>query len=255
MTKPAWDVFAINSSYFLALAIVDSMVLMNVILLKGWPNMVETASFYVNIFPIAHPMMNLSWIMSIYLTVLLTVERYYALCWSRKTKSNAKKTKIVLGCILLFAIIYSIPKCMEYTVRSNQIRTDYDLQDRLWNNLFKENPTLPIDLQTNDHFTLLQTKPDNAESGTYDCESHDRLIKYTLHTDKTRFKKPHFLFWVIFDLGKFYIGNKSRKGSGSSKNLAETNSNNIRLSISASVLYIFYSIEVEIILESSFYCI
>ena len=74
--------FTIKSPYFLALAIFDSMVLLNVILLKGLPNMVENSSLYVNIFTTAHPMMNLSWTMSIYLTLFLTLERYFALCWS-----------------------------------------------------------------------------------------------------------------------------------------------------------------------------
>ena len=164
--------FTIKSSYFLALAIFDSIVLLNVILLKGLPNMVETSSFYVNIFTTAHPMMNMSWTMSIYLTLFLTLERYFALCWSGRRTANIKKTKKIVVVIFLMAMVYNIPKCLEYTLKSNAIRTDYDLRDHKWTSIFKKKGYATEDFGTNDHFKVLKSKPDEVESGASDSESH-----------------------------------------------------------------------------------
>ena len=127
--------------------------LLNVILLKGLPNMVESSSFYVNIFTTAHPMMNTSWTMSIYLTLFLTLERYFALCWSRRRTANIKKTKKIVVVIFLMAMVYNIPKCLEYTLKSNTIRTDVDLQDHKWTSILKKNPSTSRYFGT-DHFTI-----------------------------------------------------------------------------------------------------
>ena len=59
---------------------VDAMVVLTVVLLKGLPN-TDDYSYHVNILPVFHPVMNISWLMSILLTVLITLERYYAICW------------------------------------------------------------------------------------------------------------------------------------------------------------------------------
>ena len=171
--------FTIKSSYFLALAIFDSIVLLNVILLKGLPNMVESSSFYVNIFTTAHPMMNMSWTMSIYLTLFLTLERYFALCWSGRRTANIKKTKKIVVVIFLMAMVYNIPKCLEYTLKSNTIRTDDDPQDHRWTSILKNDSRARFYFGS-DHFEALKSKPDNAESGTYDGELHLKSIKYLL---------------------------------------------------------------------------
>ena len=142
--------------------------------------MVETSSFYVNIFTTAHPMMNMSWTMSIYLTLFLTLERYFALCWSGRRTANIKKTKKIVVVIFLMAMVYNIPKCLEYTLKSNTIRTDYDLQDHKWTSILKKNPWVGNYFGTNDHFDILKSKPDETESGAEDSELHLKPIKYFL---------------------------------------------------------------------------
>ena len=56
------------------------MVVTFVILLKGGPSMDESFMFHTNILPIFHPLMNIFWLMSIYLIVVITLERFYAVC-------------------------------------------------------------------------------------------------------------------------------------------------------------------------------
>ena len=78
--------------------------------------------------PVVHPLMNLTWIMSIYLTVLLAIERFLVICWTNlKTKHYTKKrTKVALLFTFVFVVIYNIPKCMEYTWETQTIRTGKD---------------------------------------------------------------------------------------------------------------------------------
>ena len=108
-------------------------------------------------------MMNMSWTMSIYLTLFLTLERYFALCWIRRRTADIKKTKKIVVVIFLMAMVYNIPKCLEYTLKSNTIRTDYDLQDHIWTSIFKRNDRDYFG--TNNHFDILKSEPDIAESG------------------------------------------------------------------------------------------
>ena len=80
------------------------------------------------------------------------------------------------------AMVYNIPKCLEYTLKSNTIRTDYDLQDHNWTSILKkdEDDLVSYYFGTNDHFDILKSKPDAAESGAHDSESHLKSIKYLL---------------------------------------------------------------------------
>ena len=55
---------------------------------------------------------------SMYLTVLLTLVRYLAVC--RKKHFNVKETKISMASIFLLVIIYNIPKWMIFGWETNQ---------------------------------------------------------------------------------------------------------------------------------------
>ena len=120
---------AVSLSYmflftFLALCIFDFLVVVTVILLKGIPTIDENHSLKL-LLPVVHPLMNLTWMMSIYLTVLLAIERFMVICWTNlKTKYYTKKgTKVYLVFTFVFVAIYNIPKCMEYTWETQTIRT------------------------------------------------------------------------------------------------------------------------------------
>ena len=63
-------------------------------------------------YPILYPINWISYSSGIYLTVLLTLERYYAVCILRGTP-NLKKTKIVILCVCIFAILYNFPHFFE----------------------------------------------------------------------------------------------------------------------------------------------
>ena len=108
----------------LALCVFDFLVIVTVILLKGIPTIDENHSLKL-LLPVVHPLMNLTWIMSIYLTVLLAIERFMVICWTNlKTKHYTKKrTKVYLLFTFVFVVIYNIPKCMEYTWETHTIRT------------------------------------------------------------------------------------------------------------------------------------
>ena len=57
------------------------------------------------------------------MTVLLTLERYYAVCILRGTP-NLKKTKIVILCVCIFAMLYNLPHFFEEKWNSEGIYND-----------------------------------------------------------------------------------------------------------------------------------
>ena len=78
------------------------------------------------------------------------------------------------------AMVYNIPKCLEYTLKSNTIRTDHDLQVHNWTSIFKKNQLASSEFGTNDQSDILKYKPDEAESGAYEGELHLKPINYLL---------------------------------------------------------------------------
>ena len=160
----------ICSFLFIALTIFDAMVLMIVSFIKGWPVILDT-KFHVTIFPIAYPLLNLSWIMGIYLTVLLSLERFHAICMKglEKKQGNNKRIKLSIGITFLFVCVYNIPKCMEYSWISKTIRTDYDAGDGIWSNL-TQNRKYKTLLKNSNHLKFKESYPDIAALGAHDCE-------------------------------------------------------------------------------------
>ena len=68
--------------------------------------------------PIMYPFAHTAYMASMYLTVLLTLVRYLAICW--KKQFSIKETKILMGSVFLFVIIYNLPKWMIYKWETNQ---------------------------------------------------------------------------------------------------------------------------------------
>jgi hypothetical protein len=68
--------------------------------------------------PILYPIAHSAYMGSMYLTVLLTLVRYLAVCW--KKHFTIKETKILMASVFLFVIIYNLPKWMIYKWETNQ---------------------------------------------------------------------------------------------------------------------------------------
>ena len=159
---------------FLALAIFDAMVLLCVILVKGWPNIVESVwnDFHIKIFLVFHPLLSLSMLMGIYLTIMMTLERYAAVCWKR-TKNDIKKTKLLVILLFFVCSIYILPKCLEYTFKSRYIRKEYDLQESNWSNVVPLDLQIDYSLKTKGSLKFLQENQWilDAETSHSDCKS------------------------------------------------------------------------------------
>ena len=63
-------------------------------------------------YQIVYPLGHIAYMGSMYLTVLLTLVRYLAVC--RKKNVTIKKIKILMASIFLLAIIYNLPKWMTF---------------------------------------------------------------------------------------------------------------------------------------------
>lgn len=116
-----------NNLILIGLAIYDLMVLLLVMLLKGFPTFLET-SYHVYFLPIFHPLMNIAWTGSIFFTVFMTLERFIAVTQPMKSKGlfDLQKVKYQMGLITLFVIIYNIPRFIEYKWKDIRIRSAYD---------------------------------------------------------------------------------------------------------------------------------
>ena len=79
-------------------------------------------------YPIVYPFGYTAYMASMYLTVLLTLVRYLAVC--RKKNFTFKKTKISMASILLLAIIYNLPKWMIFRWETNPTNGDGELKIR-----------------------------------------------------------------------------------------------------------------------------
>ena len=92
------------------MAISDTITAFTMILLWGGPTLLGVGKppFY----PVRYPINWISYSAGIYLTVLLTLERYYAVCILRGIP-NLKKTKIVIACVCIFAMLYNFPHFFE----------------------------------------------------------------------------------------------------------------------------------------------
>ena len=111
----------------LGLAVCDSLVIVTVILLKGMPLILET-SYQVYLYPYIYPLMNIAWTTSIYLTVILSLERYLGVCYREVAKQfcTIRKTMLYIAIIVVFSSVYNIPRFKEYQLSEILVRTGYD---------------------------------------------------------------------------------------------------------------------------------
>ena len=70
--------------------------------------------------PVTHPLKGFAYICSIYLLILLTFERFIAIyCANSRDKFDWKtymedKTKTFIGIVILFSLIWNLPKCFQW---------------------------------------------------------------------------------------------------------------------------------------------
>ena len=121
---------------FLGLAVFDSIVIATVLLLKGMPSIVES-SYQVFFFQFLYPCMNIAWTASIFLTVLMSFERFLGICHQNAAKNfcTRKKMMIYILAIFIFSCVYNIPRFNEYELVDILARTEYDpeLKEYTWN--------------------------------------------------------------------------------------------------------------------------
>ena len=160
---------------FLVLAVFDTFLLITVVGIKGIPLLADTSS-HIQFFTAAHPIMNISWITSIYLTILLTLERYNTIVIRGRVKNETSRKKIGLSIlvIILVVVAYNVPKCLEYTLKSIEVRTDYDLQNRNWTNLVRNLPErFRINMNDLDFFNNPNYQDMMETGGAHKCELKD----------------------------------------------------------------------------------
>ena len=118
------------------MAVFDSLVIAAVVLLKGMPSVVES-SYQVYFFQFLYPCMNIAWTASIFLTVLMSFERFLGICHQNAAKQfcTHKKTMIYILAIFIFSCVYNIPRFNEYELVDILVRTEYDqeLKEYTWN--------------------------------------------------------------------------------------------------------------------------
>ena len=126
------------------MAVFDSIVIATVLLLKGMPSVVES-SYQVYFFQFLYPCMNIAWTASIFLTVLMSFERFLGICHQNaaKTFCTHKKTMIYIFAIFFFSCVYNIPRFNEYELVDILVRTEYDpeLKEYTWNKFPRDDVT------------------------------------------------------------------------------------------------------------------
>ena len=114
-----------NRTFSLGLAVIDTIFIMTLILNYGLPalfqqngNMHPYPSYWSVIFPVSSS----AYIGKVYLIVLLTLERYTAVCYPQKSSSlfSLARIKIYIGIISLFAVMYSLPRFFELKWEENK---------------------------------------------------------------------------------------------------------------------------------------
>ena len=102
------------------------------------PSVVES-SYQVYLFQFLYPCMNIAWTTSIFLTVLMSFERFLGICYQNAAKRicTPEKTMIYIFATFIFSCIYNIPRFNEYELVDILSRTEYDpeLKEYTWDEL------------------------------------------------------------------------------------------------------------------------
>ena len=115
--------------------------------------------------------------MSIYVTVLMTLERFHTIGLKRlsKKQGNQRRVKFLLIVIFVFAAAFNIPKSMEYTWETTDIRTNYDLKNQKWTAILNDmwgSYKNKYKLNNEGHLAFLKNHRDVVESGVDESESY-----------------------------------------------------------------------------------
>ena len=98
---------------FLVIGVVDTLYVTSQLItmgIKEAANDINVSKIFKNAEPITEGMEGFFYISSIYLTVLLTFERFIAICHQDKLSWITRgKTKIYIVCIILCSLLWNIP--------------------------------------------------------------------------------------------------------------------------------------------------
>ena len=79
--------------------------------------------------PVTHPLKGFAYICSIYLLILLTFERFIAIYCATKNSHwktyMEDKTKTFIGLVLLFSLIWNLPKCFMWKWKTHKIHPTF----------------------------------------------------------------------------------------------------------------------------------
>ena len=118
------------------MAVFDSIIVATILLLKGMPSVIES-SYQVYFYQFLYPCMNIAWTASIFLTVLMSFERFLGICHQNAATKfcTHKKTRIYIFAIFICSCVYNIPRFHEYELVDILARTEYDpeLKEYTWN--------------------------------------------------------------------------------------------------------------------------
>ena len=120
----------------------------------------------------------------------MTLERFNTICMNGFATNQGNHTRIWLSLIitLTLVVIFTVPKGMEYTANTSDIRTNYDLQDKQWRNVVSkirdkdlQKDDLPYNLDVKGHLFFLQNYRDIAETGVSSyCKKDKFMLKFNI---------------------------------------------------------------------------
>ena len=80
---------------------------------------------------------DVAYICSIYLTILLTIERYIAICHQSKAYLISKsKTKRYIVCVVFFSLIWNFPKCFFYKWKNGHFINTNLFHNKIFKNVY-----------------------------------------------------------------------------------------------------------------------
>lgn len=88
--------------------------------------------------PLMEPTKGVAYTCSIYLTILLTIERYIAICHQRKLAHmiSRRKTTMYIGWVILFSVLWNLPKCFIYKFENGQVLKNDIARSNIFKNIY-----------------------------------------------------------------------------------------------------------------------
>ncbi|KAK6185286.1 hypothetical protein SNE40_007553 [Patella caerulea] len=204
-----------TSYYLITLAVYDNIILIAMVIFFNLPflstRVTEMESYfhtYMYAVPIGYPLSLAAQMGSIYTTVAFTVERYIAVCRplhaaNTCTKSRARKT---MGIILLWVLLYNIPRYFQYTVH----------------------------LKLNPDNNITQVVRNETDFGQHPIFRHVYLIYFQLFF---MFLIP-FMILLVLNIALMKAVKRSRQTLQQISSTSRTNENNLTVML-ISVIFVF----------------